>query len=78
MMGYETWLECRRDNPEDKEVRRVGKLKTIRKAEANAWHLRHPRWYGALHSVTVHSWTICKILYDRNTYRVFYWRVHIH
>ena len=40
MMGYEQWLELRRANPGDKEILRVGKLKTIQTAEANAQHLR--------------------------------------
>ena len=40
MMTYEQWLEQRRINPQDKEVLRVGKLKTIQKAEVKAHHLR--------------------------------------
>jgi DNA polymerase-1 len=40
MMGYENWLERRRLDPQDKEVLRVGKLKTIRQAEVKAEHLR--------------------------------------
>jgi DNA polymerase-1 len=44
MMGYEEWLEQRRANPQDKEVLRVGKLKTILQTEENAQHLRH--WLG--------------------------------
>lgn len=40
MMSYETWLEQRRLNPQDKEVLRVGKLKTIQRAECRAKHLR--------------------------------------
>jgi len=40
MMSYERWLELRRVNPQDKEVLRVSKLKTIRQAEDNALHLR--------------------------------------
>ena len=39
-MSYEHWLEARRANPRDKEVLRVGKLKTIQQAEARAQHLR--------------------------------------
>jgi DNA polymerase-1 len=42
MMAYEPWLEARRATPQDKEVLRVGKLKTIQQAEAKALHLR--RW----------------------------------
>ena len=40
MMGYEHWLEARRDTPQDKEILRVGKLKTIQQAEAKALNLR--------------------------------------
>ncbi len=40
MMNYEAWLEQRRENPQDKEVLRVAKLKTITRAEVNAQHLR--------------------------------------
>lgn len=39
MMGYEQWLEQRRANPQDKEVLRVSKLKTIRRVEEKARHL---------------------------------------
>lgn len=44
MMHYEQWLELRRANPQDKEVLRVGKLKTIQQAEDKAQNLRH--WLG--------------------------------
>ena len=40
MMGYEHWLERRRLDPQDKEVVRISKLKTIRQAEVKAEHLR--------------------------------------
>ena len=50
MMNYETWLELRRDNPQDKELQRVGKLKTIKKAEAHTQHLRE--WLAG--RVTLH------------------------
>jgi DNA polymerase-1 len=40
MMNYEYWLEQRRANPQDKEVLRAGKLKTILRAETKAKHLR--------------------------------------
>ncbi|MGD8618395.1 MAG: DNA polymerase [Gammaproteobacteria bacterium] len=52
MIGYEHWLEARRASPRDKEVQRVGKLKTIQQAEAKARHLR--QWLAdraALHVV---------------------------
>ncbi len=41
MMSYEAWLEQRRDNPQDKEILRIGRLKTIISAETNAQHLRN-------------------------------------
>jgi DNA polymerase-1 len=44
MMGYEQWLELRRDTPHDIELLRVGKLKTLSKAETAARHLR--AWLG--------------------------------
>ena len=50
MLGYEQWLEQRRANPQDKEVLRVSKLKTIRQAEDNAQHLR--QWLAE--RVTLH------------------------
>ena len=51
VMHYEQWLEQRRANPQDKEVLRVGKLKTIQQAEDKAQHLRH--WLGDRVALTV-------------------------
>jgi DNA polymerase I len=40
MGDYESWLEQLRDNPQDSEVLRVSRLKTITEAEIKAAHLR--------------------------------------